>query len=76
MSLDKMAREKNALRNLKLPGLGMPGWLSGCVSAIGSGRDPGIRIETHIGLPAWSLLLPLPVSASLSLSLSVSLMNK
>ena len=31
---------------------------------------PGI--ESHVGLPAWSLLLPLPVS----LPLSVSLMNK
>ena len=30
------------------------------------------RIESHIGLPAWSLLLPLPVS----LSLSVSFMDK
>ena len=29
-------------------------------------------IESHIGLPAWSLLLPLPVS----LPLSGSLMNK
>ena len=32
--------------------------------------DPGST--SHIGLPAWSLLLPLPVS----LTLSVSLMNK
>ena len=32
------------------------------------------RIESHIGLPAWSLLLPLPVS--LPLSLSVSWINK
>ena len=32
-------------------------------------------IESHIGLPAWSLLLPLPVFLPLSLSLSVS-MNK
>ncbi|CAD7693428.1 unnamed protein product [Nyctereutes procyonoides] len=38
--------------------------------------SPGI--ESHVGLPAWSLLLPLPVSLplSLSLSLSLSLMNK
>ena len=34
----------------------------------------GLRIESHIGVPAWSLLLPLPVP--LHLSLSVSLMNK
>ena len=32
----------------------------------------GARIEPHITLPAWTLLLPLPVS----LPLSVSLMNK
>ena len=38
--------------------------------------DPGDRpgIESHIGLPEWSLLLPLPVSLPLSLSLSI--MNK
>ena len=38
-------------------------WFS---AAFGSGRDPGI--ESRIGLPGWSLLLPLPVSASLSVS--------
>ena len=31
---------------------------------------PGFGIESHIGLPAWSLLLPLPVSLLLSLCLS------
>ena len=36
------------------------------------GVIPGI--ESHVGLPAWGLLLPLPVS--LPLSLCVSLMNK
>ena len=33
--------------------------------------SPGI--ESHIGLPAWSLLLPLPVPILLSLSLSLCL---
>ena len=33
---------------------------------------PGI--ESHVGLPAWSLLLPLPVS--LPLSLCVTIINK
>ena len=33
-----------------------------------------MRIKFHVGLPAWSLLLPLPMS--LPLSLSVSVMNK
>ena len=33
------------------------------LSAFGSGRDP----KVHIGLPAWSLLVPLPVSLPLSL---------
>ena len=32
------------------------------------------RIESHMELPAWSLLLPLPMF--LPLSLSMSLMNK
>ena len=35
---------------------------------------PGI--ESRVGLPAWSLLLPLPVSLPVSLSLSLSIMNK
>ena len=34
---------------------GMPGWL---------------RIESHIGLPAWSLLLSLPMSLPLSVCVS------
>ena len=34
----------------------------------------GPRIESHVGLPEWSLLFLLPVS--LPLSLCVSLMNK
>ena len=42
--------------------------------AFSPGPDPGDRIEFHIRLPAWSLLLPLTMS--LRLSLSVSLMNK
>ena len=35
---------------------------------------PGI--ESHVGLPAWSLLLPLPMSLPFSLSLSVTIINK
>ena len=31
---------------------------------------PSPRIESRIGLPAWSLLRPLPVSLPLSLSVS------
>ena len=51
-----------------------PRWLSSQASAFGSGRDPrGPGIESCIGLPAWSLLLPLPVSLP---SVCVSLMNK
>ena len=37
-------------------------------------RSWSLGIESCVGLPAWSLLLPLPVS--LPLSLSVSIMNK
>ena len=44
--------------------LGQPLWLSGLAPP--SGRDP--RIESHFGLPAWSLLLPLSLSFSVSLS--------
>ena len=55
--------------------LGAPGWLSGLAPAFGPGHDSwSPRIESRVGLPAWSLLLPLPVS--LPLSFSVSLMNK
>ena len=36
---------------------------------LAQGVSPGPGIESHIGLPAWILLLALPVSAS---SLSVS----
>ena len=32
----------------------------------------GLGIKSHVGLPAWSLLLPLPVSLPVFLSLSVS----
>ena len=42
------------------------------VECLPSAQGPGI--ESHIRLPAGSLILPLPVS--LSLSLSVYLMNK
>ena len=52
--------------------IGQPGWLSGLVPPSAQGGRP--RIESHVRLPAWSLLLPLPVS--LFLSLCVSLMNK
>ena len=40
------------------------------------GRDPGVGIESHVRLPAWSRLLPLLVSLPLSFSLCVSPMNK
>ena len=39
-------------------------------AAFSPGCDPGLEIESHVGLPAWSLLLPLPVSLPLSLCLS------
>ena len=43
----------------------MPGWLSDWVSAFSSGHDPVSGIESRIGLPEGSLLLPLPVSLPL-----------
>ena len=48
-------------------------WVAQRFSATFSpGPDPGDPGESHVRLPAWSLLLPLP----LSLSLCLSLMNK
>ena len=43
-------------------------WFSVCLQLRAWSWSPGI--ESHIGLPAWSLLLPLPVSLPLSISLS------
>ena len=40
-------------------------WLSVCLW-LRAGSGP--RIESHIGLPAWVLLLPLPVSLPLCVS--------
>ena len=48
--------------------LGQPWWLSGLAPPSAQGVILETRIESHIGLPAWSLLLPLPVSLPLSLS--------
>ena len=45
---------------------GQPGWLSGL--ALPSVLET--QAESHIKLPAWSLLLPLLASLPLSLSLS------
>ena len=54
-----------------------PGWLSGLAPAFSPERDPGKPwIESHVGLPAWSLLLRLPVSLPPSLSLSVCASNE
>ena len=50
--------------------LGIPGWLSGLAQA----RSWGPGIESRVGLPAWSLLLPPPVS--LPLFLYMSIINK
>ena len=51
--------------------VGMPGWLSGWVSAYGSGHDPRVLgFSPTSGFPARSLLLSLPMSLPLSLCLS------
>ena len=58
------------IRDLFLPVNGTPGGLRGWGSAFGSGRDPGDPgMESSIGLPRGSLLLPLPGSLPLSLCL-------
>ena len=48
---------------------GQPRWRSGLASPAARGVILETRDESHIGLPAWSLLLPLPVSLPLSRSL-------
>ena len=55
---------------------GTPGWLSGwvCLWLRAWSRSPGIK--SHIGLPAWSLLLFLPMSLPLSLCVSHEWINK
>ena len=58
---------------LKKETLGQPGWLSSLAPPSAQGVILGPGIESHVRLPAWSLLLPLPVSLPLSLSLSLSL---
>ena len=46
---------------------GIPGCLSSLVPAFGPGLGTGVPGSSPgIGLPAWSLLLPLPVSLCLS----------
>ena len=44
----------------------MPGWLSVEHLPLAQGMT-GAEIESHVGLLAWSLLLPLPLSLPLSL---------
>ena len=50
--------------------MGQPQWLSGLAptSAKGVVLETRDGMESHIGLPAWSLLPPLPVSLPLSIS--------
>ena len=57
-------------------GVGQPRWPSGLAPPSARGVILGSGIECHVGVPAWSLLLPLPVSLSLSLSVCLSWMNK
>ena len=49
------------------------GWLGGSVVErlpLAQGVIPSLGIESHIGLPVGSLLLPLPMSPPLTLCLS------
>ena len=47
--------------------MGSPGWLSGLAPPSAQGVIWGPEIESHVGFPAWSLLLPLPACLCLSL---------
>lgn len=49
--------------------LGQPRWRSSLAPPAARGVILETQMESHIRLPAWSLLLPLPVSLPLSLSL-------
>ena len=49
---------------LKCQRLGTPGWLNRWPSAQGMILE--FQMESHIGLSAWSLLLPLPLSFCVS----------
>ena len=55
---------------LKTQSLGQPRWLSGLALPSARGLILKTRIESHVGLPMWSLLLPLPVSLPLPLCVS------
>ena len=50
-----------------------PWWCGGLVPPAAQGVIWRPWIESHVGLSAWSLLLPLPLSLPLSLSLCISL---
>ena len=52
--------------------VGQPWWCSGLAPPAALSVILETRDESHLGLPAWSLLLPLPVSLPLSLSLCLS----
>ena len=61
-----------AIRGIKIRTTGAT-WVAQRFSiAFSQGVILETRIESHVGLPAWSLLLPLPVSLPLSLSLSLA----
>ena len=51
--------------------VGQPRWRSGLAPRAAWGVILETQIESHVRLPAWSLLLPLPVTLPLSLSLSL-----
>ena len=47
---------------LILAWLGIPGWLSGLAPPSAQGMILAARDRVHVGLPVWSLLLPLSLS--------------
>ena len=61
-----------SLETLKKEVVGQPWWRSGLAPPAAQGVILETLDESHVGLSAWSLLLPLLVS----LPLSMSLMNK
>ena len=57
----KMIIISHKFLSFKIEKIGQPWWLSDLAPPSAQGVVLETRIESHIGFPAWSLLLPLPL---------------
>ena len=69
------ARHQDTLKNKTQFG-GQPRWPSSLAPPSAQGMILVSRDQSHIGQPAWSLLLPLPVSLPLCVFVCLSPINK